>query len=62
MKKNKLKDLLTEAEAEAKRLADLHPENSTAQALRARVTSALELTSSPSLLSLDEPAAAGNEN
>lgn len=40
----KLIELLMAAEAEAKRIADEHPQNATAQVLRARTRSALELT------------------
>jgi len=43
----KLIELLTAAEAEAKRLADATPGNSAAQILRARVRSALEFAESP---------------
>lgn len=40
---DKIRKLLAEAEAEAKKFADANPENAVAQALRARVLSALEL-------------------
>lgn len=43
----KLLQLLTEAEAEAKRLADLNPKHSGAQATRARVLAAKDLAESP---------------
>jgi hypothetical protein len=43
----KLLELLTAAEAEAKRLADVDNSNSAAQVLRARVRSALEFAESP---------------
>lgn len=37
-------ELLTKAEAEAKKLADENPGSATAQVLRARILSALEIT------------------
>jgi hypothetical protein len=40
----KIIELLTAAEAEAKTLADQNPNSSTAQVLRARILSALEIT------------------
>ena len=45
----KIIQLLTEAEAEAKRLADLHPNHSGAQVLRAKTLSALEFAGSPAV-------------
>lgn len=43
----KLLELLTQAEAEAKRLADADNSNNNAQILRAKVRSALEFAESP---------------
>lgn len=40
----KIIELLTQAEAEAKKVADENPNSSTAQVLRARILSALEIT------------------
>jgi hypothetical protein len=40
----KIIELLSAAEAEAKKLADENPNSATAQVLRARVLSALEIT------------------
>ena len=50
----KLIKLLTEAEAEAKRLADLNPKHSGAQAVRARVLAAKELAESPACKEVKE--------
>lgn len=51
----KLLELLTAAEAEAKRLADENPASATAQVLRARVLSALEITEHVKLETKPEP-------
>lgn len=50
----KLIKLLTEAEAEAKRLADLNPNHSGAQAVRARVRAANDLAESPACADVKE--------
>lgn len=46
----KLIELLTQADAEAKRLADENPANAMAQILRARTRSALDFAESPACL------------
>lgn len=56
----KLLKLLTEAEAEAKRLADLNPAHAGAQALRGKVASALEFTGTPAVKGIVEEAKPGN--
>lgn len=57
----KLSELLTQAEAEAKRLADEQPKNSALQVLRARTRSALEFAESPACASAPAEVTAATE-
>lgn len=50
----KIIELLTQAEAEAKRLADLNPQHSGAQVLRAKILSAQEFAGSPAVTGIKE--------
>ena len=56
----KIIELLTAAEAEAKKIADEHPTNASAQVLRARVRSALDITEHVKLDKMPSAAPAQN--